>query len=173
MSDLAAAVSSPLDNLTPDSSTPAAPALQVIKRTGNAVPFDDSKIAIALTKAFLAVEGQEASGSARVKTTVAEITGDIAARLRRRLPPGGSVHIEDIQDQVELGLMRHGFQKVARAYVLYREEHNQKRAAAPPATAAGTITLVAADGSERRLDLGDVERIIRWACAGIADVDPA
>ncbi|MFA5631032.1 MAG: ribonucleoside-diphosphate reductase subunit alpha [Porticoccaceae bacterium] len=165
------AVASPLDDFSPITARAAA-TLQVIKRTGNAVPFDDSKIAIALTKAFLAVEGQEASGSARVKTTVTEITADIMARLKRRLPPGGSVHIEDIQDQVELGLMRHGFQKVARAYVLYREEQNRKRAAARPAqSAADTLAVTDADGSQRSLNLAEVESVIRGACADIADVD--
>jgi len=165
------AVTSPLDDFTASPTRPT-PSLQVIKRTGNAVPFDDSKIAIALTKAFLAVEGQEASGSARVKTTVTQITGDIVTRLKRRLPPGGSVHIEDIQDQVELELMRHGFQKVARAYVLYREEQSRKRAAAQPAQrATDQLTVIAADGSQQSFDLTAVTRVIHWACADVPDVD--
>jgi ribonucleoside-diphosphate reductase alpha chain len=103
--------------------------LRVIKRNGTVVPFDASKIAIAMTKAFLAVEGGTAAASTRVRETVDNLTKQITATFKRRMPSGGTIHIEDIQDQVELTLMRAGEQKIARDYVLYREEHARLRAA--------------------------------------------
>jgi len=141
----------------------------VIKRTGEAAEFDSRKISVAITKAFLAVEGQQASGSPRVREAANNISQELTQRLQKRLPGGASIHIEDIQDQVELGLMRHGFQKVARAYVLYREEHNRNRAAAP-ATPSETLKVTTPTGEES-LDLQAVDRLVRWACQGLADVD--
>ncbi|MCB1756589.1 MAG: ribonucleoside-diphosphate reductase subunit alpha, partial [Gammaproteobacteria bacterium] len=146
--------------------------LQVIKRTGDAVPFDASKISIAMTRAFLAVEGQQASGSARVRDSVNEITADILQRLARRLPSGGSVQIEEIQDLVELGLMRHGFQKIARAYVLYREEHSRQRdQQQTPTRPDDSLRVLDADGSESQLNLHELDAIIHWACQDVPDVD--
>ncbi|MDO8342714.1 MAG: ATP cone domain-containing protein, partial [Cellvibrio sp.] len=102
--------------------------LRVIKRNGTVVPFDASKIAIAMTKAFLAVEGGKAAASTRVHEVVNTLTDQITATFKRRMPSGGTIHIEEIQDQVELILMRSGEQKIARDYVLYREEHARMRA---------------------------------------------
>ena len=55
------------------------------------------------------------------------MTQQVVDTLSRRAEPGRPIHIEDIQDQVELALMRSGEHKVARAYVLYREERAQER----------------------------------------------
>ena len=151
---------------------------RVIKRTGQAVPFDDAKIAIAITKAFLAVEGQQASGSIRVREAVTTITADVVKRLTRRFVAGGSVDIEDIQDLVELGLMRNGSQKVARAYVLYRDKHSQLRvehqANENPELDATQNTLMVenAQGEQEALDSATLEQRIHWACSDIKDVDP-
>ncbi|MCG8311588.1 MAG: ribonucleoside-diphosphate reductase subunit alpha [Pseudomonadales bacterium] len=150
--------------------------LQVIKRNGQAVPFDGSKIANAMTKAFLAVEGQEASGSTRVRSAVTSISEDILQRIQRRLPSGGSVDIEDIQDLVELGMMRLGFQKVARAYVLYREEQKLKRAeqvdtTLQPADELNTLQILSDTGEIKSLNLEEVDVTLQWACQGIEDVD--
>jgi ribonucleoside-diphosphate reductase alpha chain len=149
---------------------------KVIKRTGQAVPFDASKIAIAMTRAFLAVEGQEASGSARVKQTVNTIARDIIERLQKRLPTGGSVHIEEIQDLVELGLMRSECHKVARAYVLYREQHHQNRSAAGLATPTHAepseqLPVIDSNGKKVMLNLTDMNQRVQRACRGIEDVD--
>ena len=59
---------------------------------------------------------------------VAGLTEAVVGALMRRQPQGGTFHIEDIQDQVELALMRSGEHDVARAYVLYREERAKARA---------------------------------------------
>ncbi|HSH85334.1 MAG TPA: ATP cone domain-containing protein, partial [Guyparkeria sp.] len=96
--------------------------VRVIRRNGKLTAYDPTKIKVALTKAFLAVEGGGAAASARVHETVESLVALIDQALKRRLPGGGTVHIEDIQDQAELALMREGHHKVARAYVLYREQ---------------------------------------------------
>ena len=92
--------------------------MRVIRRNGKVTTFDASKIAVAMTKAFLAVEGGSAAASRRVHDLVRDLTEQLTDALHRRNPAGGTVHIEDIQDQVELALMRSGEHKVARAYVL-------------------------------------------------------
>ena len=102
--------------------------IRVIKRNGTVVPYDDSKISVAITKAFLAVEGGTAAASSRIHETVAKLTDQVSATFKRRMPSGGTIHIEDIQDQVELALMRAGEHKIARDYVIYREEHARLRA---------------------------------------------
>src|SRR5210317_2051717 len=149
--------------------------LKVIKRNGQVVPFDSSKISVAITKAFLAVEGGTAAASSRIHETVAKLTEQVSATFQRRMPSGGTIHIEDIQDQVELSLMRAGEHKIARDYVIYREEQARKRAAKEslsPATqaAAGNITVVQADGSRAALDLDRLHTIVSEACTDLTDV---
>ncbi|MDX1496610.1 MAG: ATP cone domain-containing protein, partial [Salinisphaeraceae bacterium] len=156
---------------------------RVIRRNGKVTPFDASKIEVALTKAFLAVEGSGAAASGRIHETVKELTSQIENALTRHLSGGGTVHIEDIQDQVELGLMRNGHHKVARDYVLYREQRAQERAAEAEAAAKKTkrgrkkaeseagINVTMADGSTQPLDEARMRRLINEACEGLADVD--
>ncbi|MGR8935175.1 MAG: ribonucleoside-diphosphate reductase subunit alpha [Gammaproteobacteria bacterium] len=150
-------------------------ALRVIRRNGKVTAFDADKIAVAITKAFLAVEGSGAAASKRIHDTVAEITAQIAKALTRRLPGGGTLHIEDIQDQVELALMRSEHHKVARAYVLYREEHARLRAEALKQTAAeqaeSVLHVTAKDGSRKPLDRVRLQRIVAEACYGLDNVD--
>lgn len=157
----------------PTSITATAPGqLRVIKRNGTVVPYDSSKIAVALTKAFLAVEGGTAAASSRIHETVANLTQQIDQTFRRRMPSGGTVHIEDIQDQAELALMRNGEQKVARDYVLYREEHARLRAAKQPERKSHpSINVTLADGSKQPLDVGRLEIIVREACVELEGVD--
>ncbi len=149
--------------------------LRVIKRNGTVVPFEVSKIAVAITKAFLAVEGGTAAASSRIHETVAKLTELVTITFQRRMPSGGTIHIEDIQDQVELALMRSGEHKIARDYVIYREQQARKRAAKQalsPATqaAAGNITVVQADGSRAPLDLDRLHTIVNEACFSLSDV---
>lgn len=139
--------------------TPAEPGYQVIRRNGAVTTFDASKIAVALTKAFLAVEGNSAAASRRVHDIVAALTAQIVSGLTRRADAGRTFHIEDVQDQVELALMRGEHHKVARAYVLYREERARERMKAQPIADATTGALPA------RLD-----NIIAEACAGLDGV---
>ena len=101
--------------------------LRVIRRDGTIKPYDANRIATAMKKAFLAVEGDNAAHSERIQDIVAELTAKITDRLQRRWPSGGTVHIETIQDLVELALMRAGEHQVARSYVIYREARRQER----------------------------------------------
>ncbi len=146
----------------------------VIRRNGKLTRFNVSKIEVAVTRAFLSVEGGTAAASSRVHETVEQLSREVMEALFRRLPDGGTVHIEDIQDQVELALMRNGHHKVARAYVLYREEHARLRAAASPDCEAQPdppqIHLQQPDGSRRPLDIGQLEQVIAEACSGLKDV---
>jgi len=149
--------------------------MRVIKRNGTVVPFEASKISVAITKAFLAVEGGTAAASSRIHETVAKLTDQVAATFQRRMPSGGTIHIEDVQDQVELSLMRAGEHKIARDYVIYREEQSRKRAAKQslsPATqeAAGGINVVQLDGSRAPLDIERLHTIVSEACQGLSDV---
>ena len=145
---------------------------QIIRRNGAVVPFEPNKIAVAMMKAFLAVHGTQGAASASVRETVDGLTQQVIRALMRSRPGGGTFHIEDVQDQVELGLMRGGHHEIARAYVLYRERRTQERArqihdAAPPAPVIHVL-----EGGERvALDLGQLQQRIENACAGLgADV---
>lgn len=147
--------------------------LQVIKRNGTLVGFNASKISVAVTKAFLAVQGDQAAGSVALNTAVREVTEQVVQAIGRRLQAGGKVHIEDIQDQVELALMRAGEQKVARAYVLYREEQSRKRALDAPMEAHPHLTVKKADGSTAPLDLGLMKLQVEQAATGLQGIDAA
>ena len=138
---------------------------EVIRRTGDLTRFDASKIQVAMTKAFLAVEGNQAAASRRIHDIVEHLTAQVMEALFRRLPDGGAVHIEDIQDYVELALMRDGHHKVARAYVLYREERARQRVepSAPP-----VLSVTRADGSKHPLDQERLTAVTEEACAGLA-----
>ncbi|MFZ3154232.1 ribonucleoside-diphosphate reductase subunit alpha [Pseudomonas sp.] len=150
--------------------------LRVIKRNGTVVPYTDDKITVAITKAFLAVEGGTAAASSRIHETVARLTEQVTATFKRRMPSGGTIHIEEIQDQVELALMRSGEQKVARDYVIYRESRSQARksgAASEVAQPHPSIRVTHLDGSVAPLDMGRLNTIVTEACEGLAEVDGA
>ncbi|WP_114417039.1 ribonucleoside-diphosphate reductase subunit alpha [Marinospirillum perlucidum] len=147
--------------------------LRVIKRNGELAGFDASKISVAMRKAYIAVEGESADASSRMRDLVDKLTQQIMETFMRRMPEGGTLHIEDIQDQVELALMRSGEQKVARAYVLYREEHARLRAAQQEGIVKPhpTISVEHPDGQRRPLDLGRIEMLVQEACTGLQQVD--
>ncbi len=159
----------------PDLSATAPGQLRVIKRNGTVVPYTDDKITVAITKAFLAVEGGTAAASSRIHDTVARLTEQVTATFKRRMPSGGTIHIEEIQDQVELALMRAGEQKVARDYVIYRDSRAKERATRSPADAPvqahPSIRIARADGSLAPLDMGRLNTIVTEACEGLEEVD--
>jgi ribonucleoside-diphosphate reductase alpha chain len=146
---------------------------QIIRRNGAVVPFEPNKVAVAMMKAFLAVHGTQGAASASVREVVDSLTQAVVRALVRSRPGGGTFHIEDVQDQVELGLMRGGHHEVARAYVLYRERRTQERAKQQQATPSAP-TLHALDNGQRvPLDLGHLNDLIVAACAGLgADIRP-
>ncbi|CAB3855868.1 MULTISPECIES: ribonucleoside-diphosphate reductase subunit alpha [Achromobacter] len=149
----------------------------IIRRNGSVVGFEPSKIAIAMTKAFLAVNGGQGAASARVRELVENLTSQAVNALVRNRPNGGTFHIEDIQDQVELALMRSGEHDVARAYVLYREKRTQERAAAAAAEGqeksaaapAEHVLNVTDAGVRRPLDLAELRATIVAAGEGLAE----
>ncbi|VFR38123.1 Ribonucleotide reductase of class Ia (aerobic), alpha subunit [plant metagenome] len=142
----------------------------VIRRNGAVVGFEPGKIAIAITKAFLAVNGGQGAASARVRELVDNLTQQAVNALLRNRPNGGTFHIEDIQDQVELSLMRSGEHDAARAYVLYREKRAQERAHAPAVASDPHPTLnVTENGARRPLDQGALRATIEAAGVGLTE----
>ncbi len=151
----------------------AATEIQVINRNGAFSPFDANRISLAITKAFVAVEGAEAAASRRIRAEVEALTEQVVEALSRRAGPGRPIHMEDIQDQVELALMRSGEHKVARAYVLYREERAQERRRRdePAAEAQAPRWRVrTADGRLEPIDETRLRKEIEDACLGLEGV---
>jgi ribonucleoside-diphosphate reductase alpha chain len=144
---------------------------RIIRRNGSVAAFEPAKIAIALTKAFIAVNGGQGAASARVREVVEQLTSDVVKTLVRRQPAGGTFHIEDIQDQVELALMRSSEHEVARAYVLYRERRSAERAAQKQAQAQqDQPQLHATDNGERvPLQVSRIAAIVAAACEGLGE----
>ncbi|KPC52553.1 Ribonucleoside-diphosphate reductase 1 subunit alpha [Amantichitinum ursilacus] len=144
---------------------------KTIRRNGAVVPFEPSKISVAVTKAYIAVHGNQAAASAAVRERVEALTEQVVSALMRRKPEGGAIHIEDIQDQVELALMRSGEHDIARAYVLYREQRKEERASTKPADAAeapgAAINVVYEDGTRRPLDIARLKALIASSCQGL------
>ncbi|MDE2275318.1 MAG: ribonucleoside-diphosphate reductase subunit alpha, partial [Burkholderiales bacterium] len=174
-------VSTAVPTGAPTGSAPAKPAAaapgtyngyQIIRRNGAVVSFEPNKIAVALMKAFLAVHGTQGAASASVRETVEQLTEGVVRALLRSRPGGGTFHIEDVQDHVELALMRSGHHEVARAYVLYRERRAQERArqGAPAAVRAPEV-FVTEGGQRVALDMGALHALVESACADLgADV---
>jgi ribonucleoside-diphosphate reductase alpha chain len=141
---------------------------QIIRRNGSVVSFEPNKIAVALMKAFLAVHGTQGAASASVRETVDALTEQVVRALLRSRPGGGTFHIEDVQDQVELGLMRGSHHEVARAYVLYRERRSQERARQGQPERSQEPTLHVIDGGQRvPLDMAALRALFESACAGL------
>ena len=150
--------------------------LRVIKRNGKVVAFENEKIQVAVTKAFLANEGGNAAASERIHEKVEVITAEIMDIFTRRMPSGGTLHIEEIQDQVELQLMRKEEYQVARSYILYREERAKKRGKPEKKTIEldkeVNISVTKKNGETVPLDVARLSSIITDACEGLDDVDP-
>ncbi|HDK8953641.1 TPA: ribonucleoside-diphosphate reductase subunit alpha [Acinetobacter baumannii] len=144
--------------------------IQVIKRTGDVAAFDAEKISVAIGKAFLAVEGQQSADSSRIHDRITQLTEMVLNTFTRRLPSGGTIHIEEIQDQVELALMRTGEHKVARAYVIYRDQ----RASARKDTNSKhhpTLQVTDANGQLQPLDLSALQATVNRAAEGLEGID--
>ncbi len=165
----------PQENTDSSISAMAPGTLRVIKRNGAVVGYDPSKITVAITKAYIAEEGGNAAASSRIHETVERMAREISETFKRRMPSGGSIHIEEIQDQVELMLMRSGEHKVARSYVIYRAERAREREESRGVQAEQSqdsgITVTMDDGSSRPLDTARLRTVIFEACEGLDDVN--
>ena len=174
---VATSVLDAIDETMSKTSEKEAVVYKVIRRNGKVTPFDRSKIEVALTKAFLGVEGGVAAASSRIHDTVQKMAVEVNNNLFRRMPDGGIVHIEDIQDQVELALMRSGERKVARAYVIYREERAHARAEKAESTKSkkaskkDALQVTTSNGDTKPLDENRLRKIIAEAVSGLDGVD--
>ena len=147
--------------------------LRVIKRNGKVVSFEEDKIKIAVTKAFLANESGNAAASERIHRKVEDITKDVQDIFKRRMPSGGTLHIEEIQDQVELQLMRSEEYVVARKYILYREERASERTkdkSQQTTVEAPAISVTKKDGTKVPLDINRLASVVNHACEGLEGV---
>src|SRR5438309_6270439 len=171
-----ATASAALDVALPESSTGGRSPYseyKLIRRNGAVVGFEPAKITVAVTKAFLAVNGSQAAASARIRELVAGLTEAVVGALMRRQPQGGTFHIEDIQDQVELALMRSGEHDVARAYVLYREERSKLRLQEKEKAAKNDAGIHVVDnGARTPLDDQALRALVQAACDGLAAASP-
>lgn len=150
--------------------------LRVIRRDGTVTKYDANRINVAMKKAFLAVEGDSAINSDSIHNTVSQLTNQITERLQKRWPSGGTVHIETIQDLVEIALMRADQHQIARSYVLYREERRRMRKETAATDVLGKlpdIHVTLKDGSRTPLDVARIAKTITKACDGLADVEPS
>jgi ribonucleoside-diphosphate reductase alpha chain len=148
---------------------------KIIRRNGAVVGFEPDKIAVAMTKAFLAVSGNTAAASAGVRDKVQALTQAVVQSLLRRHPAGGTFHIEDVQDQVELAMMRAGEHQVARSYVLYRDERARERAkrVQEAAESQKPSIHVMVGGAKEALDTAKIEALLTSACQGLGgEVSP-
>ena len=148
---------------------------RIIRRNGAVVGFEPAKISVAMTKAFLAVEGGQGAASARIRELVSKLTEGVVSALLRRQPGGGTFHIEDVQDQVELALMRSGEHEVARTYVLYRQKRSEARAkeVAQKKTSKAPSLTVLDRGIRKPLDLSELNSLVQSACEALgSEVDP-
>lgn len=149
--------------------------VKVIRRDGEIVDYDDSRIAAAMKNAFVAVEGSDAANADRIQDLVQEMTLDITQKLESRWPTGGTIHIEAIQDLVELALMRAGEHQIARSYVLYREERRRARQVKKHDTVITEqpLRVTLDDGTSTILDTGWLVNMVIEACEGLENVTPA
>src|SRR5260221_10627908 len=170
-----AAIAPALGVAVPESNTPGRgpySEYKIIRRNGAVVGFEPAKISVAMTKAFLAVNGSQGAASARIREMVSGLTEAVVGALIRRQPQGGTFHIEDIQDQVELALMRSGEHDVARSYVLYREERAKARSQERAARKNESGIHVVENGQRQPLDQDALQRLLAAACEGLADPKP-
>ncbi|MCX7117191.1 MAG: ribonucleoside-diphosphate reductase subunit alpha [Legionellales bacterium] len=165
--------SSPASSLEVNSIEPGI--LKTIKRNGKVVRYDEDKIKVAVTKAFIAVEGGSAAASNRIYEQIDDVVHQVTQAFKRRLPSGGTIHIEDIQDLVELALMRSSQYKIARAYVLYREERRKAREANVKTQAKDSKTLLIThpNGELKPIDMNRLNTIVTEACRNLEQVNPA
>ncbi|MBH43982.1 MAG: ribonucleoside-diphosphate reductase subunit alpha [Gammaproteobacteria bacterium] len=156
-----------------DETSPVPGRYRVMRRNGKVTSFDLNKIVVAMTKAFLSLEGSSAAASTRIHNEVQILSEKVYKAIKRRFPDGGVIHIEDIQDQVELAIMRAGYQDVARAYVIYREERSKERSQKTVNNIEDlpiTKSVILPDGSTVPLDLNKLRLIINECCKGVSDV---
>lgn len=158
--------------------------LWVISRDGNEVrPFDAERIQRAIKAAFIAAESKDdntarsAQLSDRIQTMTTELAEEVINAFNERNPSGGTVHVEDIQDKVELTLMRTGEADAAKKYIFYREERRKARTESVGVTnitqpTAPALNITLANGERAPLDEARFQQSVISACQDLENVDP-
>ncbi len=139
--------------------------LSVIKRDGNVVMFDAQKVELAIKKC--AVDVLNGNLSSKHHEVISEAVNFVCRAVTRQ--GAATVHIEAIQDAVELALMRAGEHQLARGYVLFREAQAQKRASKDAPVAA--FLIVDAAGQKVAFDAPTLLAQLK-AEIGFVDVEP-
>ena len=93
---------------------------QVVKRDGNVTDFNISKISVAITKAFEALNKQYHPSV--INMLALQVSADFDSKIKN-----GTIAVEDIQDSVESVLVQAGYADVAKAYILYRRQREKLR----------------------------------------------
>ena len=156
--------------------------LSVVRRDGSITPFKSDKIFNAIKKAFLAQtkirndKQKDNDQSSGIYKTVEQLKNNVVAALTRRIADGDMIHIEDIQDQVELALMRDEHHKVARAYVLYREQraasrYHTKKLKEQLGTKVSSMMVTKRDGNKEPVSLDKITNRVSVLSTGLR-IDP-
>jgi len=156
--------------------------LNVVRRDGSISSFKSDKISDAIKKAFLAQtkirnnKNKDKEQEDSIHKTVESLTHKVVSALTRRIADGDMVHIEDIQDQVELALMRDEHHKVARAYVLYREQraasrYHTKKLKEQVGAKASSMTVTKRNGEKEAISLDKITNRVSVLSTGL-NIDP-
>ena len=156
--------------------------LNVVRREGSISSFKSDKISDAIKKAFLAQtkirnnKNKDKEQEDSIHKTVESLTHKVVSALTRRIADGDMIHIEDIQDQVELALMRDEHHKVARAYVLYREQraasrYHTKKLKEQVGAKASSMMVTKRDGEKEPVSLDKITNRVSVLSTGL-NIDP-
>jgi len=156
--------------------------LSVVRRAGSIAPFKSEKISNAIKKAFLAQtkisnnKDKDNAQTSSVHQIIDVLTNKVVSALTRRIADGDMIHIEDIQDQVELALMRDEHHKVARAYVLYREQraasrYHTKKLKEQVGVKVSSMMVTKRDGTKEAVSLDKITNRISVLSTGLS-IDP-
>ena len=156
--------------------------LSVVRRDGSIAQFKSEKIFNAIKKAFLAQtkirnnKEKDNEQSSSIHKTIEGLTDKVVTALTRRIADGDMIHIEDIQDQVELALMRDEHHKVARAYVLYREQraasrYHTKKLKEQVGVKVSSMMVTKRDGTKEPVSLDKITNRVSVLSTGLS-IDP-
>jgi len=156
--------------------------LNVVRRDGSISPFKSDKISEAIKKAFLAQtkirnnKNKDKEQQDSIYKTVEILTHKVVSALTRRIADGDMIHIEDIQDQVELALMRDEHHKVARAYVLYREQraasrYHTNKLKEQVGVKVSSLMVLKRDGTKEPVSLDKITNRVSVLSTGL-NIDP-
>ena len=147
----------------------------VKKRCGDIAEFNEEKILTAIKKAFIANDPNRAQHSEQLQHQLQHYTQHVLQMVESRRNDSQIIEIEQIQDYVEITLMREGEHQVARSYVLYRAQRNEERKQQQENTdiQENTAYYVHIDNNQSiELTLEWITTIVKQACSQCNNVDP-